>query len=165
MTVCLDREALKSTLIKMSTRLMMIMSVVTPHVCNAEPAHEARQRLIAIGPQHQVPVVGHQAEGEQIDGIALEALAEDLEEGRVIARLVEEFHPAVAAIEHMVNASGLDGSRGSGHADSVPEMGSRSNMSDVPFSGSPFSGSLLKAGYTYRQSGLGITLQAPGSTP
>jgi len=135
-TVCLDREALKSTLIKMSTGLMMVMSVVTPHVRNAEPAHESRQRPIAIGPQHQVPVVGHQAEGEQIDGISLEGLVKHLEKGRVIARLVEEFHPAVAAIEDMVNASGLDGSRGSGHADRVPEMGSGSNMSDVPLSGS-----------------------------
>ena len=74
-------------------------------------------------PQHQVPVVGHEAVGEDEDaGDGLLHLGEEGDEGVVVAGGVEEPLAAVAAVEHVVDdaADGLAGAAGH-EAEGKPE--------------------------------------------
>ena len=67
-----------------------------------ESAHEVREIPIAIQPQHQMPVIRHQAVRQDAHGNALGPGQHPLERG-VIAVLVKERLPAIRAIEHVID--------------------------------------------------------------
>ena len=65
--------------------------------------------------QHQVPVVAHQAVGEQIDGITLEPFGHNpLKRGKILV-LPEQTQPAVAPVQNVIDQPGFDGSGSSWH--------------------------------------------------
>jgi len=144
MKIFLDREALEAPLVEMSAGGVVIMLMVPTNVGDAEPAHQPRQRLLSSRPQHQVPVIGHEAEGQQIDGVALQRLGENLEKGGIVGLLVEQAHAAVAAIQDVINRSRFDGSRATGHTQRITGNADALQLKSVmsPFlqSGFPFFG-------------------------
>jgi hypothetical protein len=58
--------------------------------------------------------------------VALSAFLEKLEKGQKVAVLVEQVHPAIAAIDYMVDHTAGRGSRASSHDMRVPEGGAPS---------------------------------------
>lgn len=86
----------------------MVMLVMSANVGDADPSHQPRKRRRVPRPQHQMPVVGHEAPGQQIDPIALEPLGQDANEGQIITVLVKQPPLAIAAIQHVIEGPGRD---------------------------------------------------------
>ncbi len=70
---------------------------------SSHPAHPTTQCWVRVGPNHQMPMVGHQAVGQQLDRVSLEALRQRPLERFVVARIVKQPHPPVPAIENVVD--------------------------------------------------------------
>jgi hypothetical protein len=61
-------------------------------------------------------VIGHEAESQQVDGGgSFLCFAEQFDKGLIIAGFVEDFHPAVAAIDDVIEGSRFDRSCCSWH--------------------------------------------------
>ena len=102
----------------------MIMGVMPPHVRDAEPAHQTGQGAVLVGTQHQMPMVGHQAIGEEIDGVTLQPMSQHLEKPGIIAFLMKQPHAAVRAFEDVVYCPRFDGSDAPGYGGKPrPEWG------------------------------------------
>src|SRR5205085_9899383 len=72
-----------------------------------EPAEKRGELAVRPRPEHEMPVVGHQAVGEDAGGVALERELHDTFEGVVILRLVEQRESPDGAVE-----AGIDDSAG-----------------------------------------------------
>ncbi len=81
------------------------MGVPALRVRLAQPADETRQGAIGLGPQHEVPVIGHQAVGQHTHRHLLLGLDENAEEGVEVGGLVQEGSAGVAPIEHVVDVA------------------------------------------------------------
>jgi hypothetical protein len=81
---------------------------------SGHPGHEPRQITIVLRPEQQMPVVGHQAIGQQSHQDALDAFFQNPLEGLVISGLLDR-QPRVGTVEHMINQSALGGSWRSSH--------------------------------------------------
>ena len=46
--------------------------------------------MVLVGPEYEVEVVGHEAEGEDAEGVAELGLMEGVEEGEVVGGFLEE---------------------------------------------------------------------------
>lgn len=114
MFVVLDRERLEPALPDVSA--MGIMPEIAPNVRRHQPLHPPREVAVAVGPQDEVEVVGHQAVGEQSHGQPQTRLADDAEEGLVVLRLVEDLGAGVAAIQDVVAKPALAGPPGARHS-------------------------------------------------
>ena len=78
-----------------------------------------------------MPVVGHETVREQLHGIALEPLRKHAFEGSEIFGLMEDAHPSVATVKHVVGHSSLNGSSSTRHPPSLPQSLHRVNISDL----------------------------------
>jgi hypothetical protein len=80
-------------------------------------------------------MIRHQAQPQHIDRHdPLAGLKEKFHEGGVVLGLMEDFHPAVAAIEHVIDTPALDGPRCSWHRQKLAERAENVNIMNVPFS-------------------------------
>ena len=65
MVVFLDRKRLESALIEGAGPSRLVMRVPAPYVCDGQPLHECGQRVVTLGPEYQVPVIGHHDERQE----------------------------------------------------------------------------------------------------
>lgn len=119
MLIALDRKAFEPALIQVPPAAAMIVLVVSPHVGHADPAQPASQRFIRPGPHDQVPVVRHDAVGQQINGVSLESLGEHAFEGGIVLCFMKQPHATVPTVEHVINETGFDGAGSARHAGSL----------------------------------------------
>ena len=110
MRIILDREALERTLVEMPRPGGVVVGMVSSRVGCGDPAEQPSHGAVVAGPQNQVPVVGHEAEGEQIDWVASQSLRKRPQEGPVVFGFVKDFVACVATIESMIEAVPLIGS-------------------------------------------------------
>lgn len=73
MRVVLDQERLVAALVEMALAAGAVPGL---GVALGQPAHEAAKIAIGMRPEHEMPVVGHQAPGEQTHAAALALLGE-----------------------------------------------------------------------------------------
>src|ERR1700744_1283713 len=66
-----------------------------------------------------MPVIGHEAEAEQIDFGFVFSVQQQLSERLEISRLPEDRHPPVSPIEHVINDPAHGKSRSTRHAKSL----------------------------------------------
>ena len=85
----------------------MIVLVVPADVRDADPPHEPSQAIRRERTEDQMPVVGHQTPGEQLDGVTAKPLGQHAGKGCEVGVLVEQVLLAVAAIEDVVVTAGL----------------------------------------------------------
>ena len=86
----------------------------SPSVGQRQPADEPRQFAVLARPDDQVPVAGHDAVGQQPCSCAINSLFQNPLEGLVVPVFLEDRHPRVGAIEHVVNqAADIRSSRAS----------------------------------------------------
>jgi len=115
--VLLNREGAEAALPDVAATAMA--AVVAADVAGEQPLHESAEVAIAAGPEDEVEVIGHQAEGGHAHGQALAAGGEQVEKGAVVGLVVEDAGAAVAAIDDVI-ADAADGCpSGSRHGASV----------------------------------------------
>src|SRR3990167_5467588 len=119
MRILLDQERFESSLVEMAMPHGVMMRMPSLGVRQREPAHEAREIPIVIRPQHQMPVIGHQAVGEDPHGHSLTRLRQHPLEGGIIAVFLEQRAPAIRAIEHVIDQVAWRGAEGTAHHDAL----------------------------------------------
>jgi len=97
--VVLHGEAFVRPLIQVPAALAVAVAVPSPHVRGGQPLHEPAQFAVLSRPQQQVPVVSHQAVCQQPDRDLFQRRFQHAFEGSVVAFVVEQVAPVVAAVE------------------------------------------------------------------
>ena len=69
----------------------------------SQAADEAAEVAVAARPEHEVPVVGHQAPGERPHRGAGALLGQQFRELSVLGLVVEQGGPGIGPVEHMVD--------------------------------------------------------------
>ena len=105
----------------MPTTPAMVMLVMSADVRHTDPTHEWPQRFIRPRPQNQMPVIGHQTIGQQVNRISLKPLTEHFHEREEIFVLVEQLHSPIAAVENVVNQPRFIRSKCSWHAGRISD--------------------------------------------
>ena len=80
-----------------------------------QPANEPRQLTVVLGPDDKVPMVRHDAIGQQSSSRAVNGFLENPLEGLVIGVLLEDRHPRIGPVEHMVDQATVIRSLRSSH--------------------------------------------------
>ena len=81
-----------------------------------QPADEALHGVVGLGPEHEVPVIRHDAVGEQPsrpDGLGF---GDQIDERAIRGARIEEGHAGAGAIGDVVDEVGDDANRSAGHA-------------------------------------------------
>ncbi len=131
--IILDGEALVAALVEVA-RGRVVVGMVAADVGGGEPAHKGGEVVAARWAKDQMPVVGHQAQAQHVEGDAFFGLLEEVEKGIVVRRLMEDAHPAIAAVEHVIDHAGFDGARGAGHRLRIAEWTASCNKMNDPLS-------------------------------
>jgi hypothetical protein len=91
MPALLHRQALEPPLVQRPGAAGAVGGVVTLRVRHRQPPHEVAERPIGVGPQHQVPVVGHDDPSQHVRrrppllGLPRHRLLEHAAEGQIVA--------------------------------------------------------------------------------
>ena len=104
MSVLLDRKAFEAALPDMA--VAAIVPMVAAHMTGEPPVHERAEGVRGRGLKHKMEVVGHEAEAEELDGIAGFGVSEQVEEGSIVAVLVKDSCAAIATVEDVVDMAG-----------------------------------------------------------
>ena len=115
MRVVLDQEALVAALVEMALAEGAVAAVAGLGVALGQAADEAGEVAVGVGPQDEMPVVGHQAPGEQPHAGARTLLGQELGEGAVVDLVVEQGCARVGAVQHVVDEAADVGAGGAGH--------------------------------------------------
>ncbi len=111
----------------------MAMRMPALGVRQGQPADKPRELAILPRPDKQVPVVGHEAIGQQAGLRAFHGLCQHRLEGQVIRLIVEDAHPRVGPIEHVVNITALSSPMSASHTNTVSGRWPARNRFLTPF--------------------------------
>ena len=75
-------------------------------VCQRQPTDKCRQFAVVSRPNNKVPVVRHRTVGEQPRLKPRDSLFKNRLERLVVAVILEDRHPRVRTIEHVINING-----------------------------------------------------------
>lgn len=89
MLVARDRKTFLAPLVKVTGAAAMVVFVMTAHMRHANPTQPLSQGVVGLRADHQVPVVGHDAVGQEVDRITGQALGQYLLEGLKVFGLME----------------------------------------------------------------------------
>jgi len=103
MLVALHRERLEPSLVQVPRAGGMMVGVPAPGVGHGQPPHEPGEIAVAVGPDHQMEMVGHRAVGEQPHVVPRHSLGRNPLERREIAVVVEDRQTRVGPVQHMIN--------------------------------------------------------------
>ncbi len=78
------------------------MLVIPPDVTGHPPLHEGAEFFTGGRRDHEVRMVGHQAEAENLNGMPGFGRAEQIQEGAVVPVLMENGRTPVPTIQNMV---------------------------------------------------------------
>jgi len=104
-----NREGLIPALAGVAARRRAVGGVPSLRVRDRQPAHELRQIAVAAPPEHQVPMVRHDAAGPNSHGRAGVGLFEGMLEELVVAVVLEQRPPGVGAVQHVRDDSACRG--------------------------------------------------------
>ena len=130
-----------------------------------EPAKKRGQLSVALGPQHEVPVVRHETITQEPDRLLLHSLGQDAFEGCVISVLLEQRQPGNCPVDGVVSKPSRSDARVARHGHRLTFLTTRSiETVRGPF---VFRSRRLRFGPVCRVGGLVIevTSQAQGSLP
>ena len=97
----------------------MVVGVPAHAVRVGQPAAEGAELAVGFRPKNEMPMVGHQGEGEDPQGAFLEGFGQHAEKGGVVSGFFEQGQARDGAIEDMVNETARCVSSNAGHARSV----------------------------------------------
>jgi hypothetical protein len=103
LVIILDGKTLQPALIDMSLAARPVVGMQPHRVRKRNPPQEVAQASIFRGLQHKMPVVGHELVSQHPAGIPLPSLGEDLLEGIVVLRFVENGRPSMASVQGVIH--------------------------------------------------------------
>lgn len=115
MLVLRDGERLEAALIDVAAAGRVAVGVPALRVREGQPADELRQLAILPRPDDEVPVVGHHAVGQEPRPRPLDSLDEDSLKRLVVAVAVEDGHPRVGAVQHVIDVTTFGSSQRTAH--------------------------------------------------
>jgi hypothetical protein len=92
-----------ATLVDMAGSRVLAMGMVALGVSQRQPGGKRRKLTIQPGPDHQVPMVWHDAIGEDAHAESLAGFLEYFFEREVVLRTLKQRQARVGAVEHMIN--------------------------------------------------------------
>jgi hypothetical protein len=116
MVVGFHGKRFEAALVQMAAADILIMGVPALGVGQREPVHEIGKLAVMLGPQNHVPVIGHQAIGEQpCVRQACLRFHQHIDERLVIAVLMKKLQLAVAPVENVIDVAAQGVSSWSAH--------------------------------------------------
>jgi len=113
--VALHGKRLVSSLVQVAVADAAPMQAPAADVGRGQALHETAQFAILLRPEHEVPVIGHQAPGENPQGHFLDRLRHDPQEGEVVAVGLKDGPPVVASIQDVEDHSTRRDTGSAGH--------------------------------------------------
>ena len=104
MNILLDRKAFEAALPHMTVAAVVLM--VATHMTGEPPLHEVAEGIRCGGLQHEMKMVGHEAEAKALDRIAGFRVGEQMEKGAIVRVFMEDCRATVATVEHVVDMAG-----------------------------------------------------------
>ena len=114
MIVVLDDERLESPLPNVPAGT--VVAVIASGVGHEQPLHPSAQVAVSLGTHQQVTTIRYQTVPEHIHGKPSAGVDDGLDEGVLVAGLMEDGLAAVAAVEHVIQHAANRGSGSSWHA-------------------------------------------------
>jgi len=99
MAILLDGKTLEPSLPHRPVTPVMLM--IAPDVIGHPPLHEGIEFFTGSGRDHEMEMVGHQAEAENLNGMPGFGLAEYIKKGLVVPILSENGRAPVSTIQNM----------------------------------------------------------------
>ena len=118
--IALDRKAFESSLVQRAGAGGVMMGVPTLGVGHGQQPHELAQLIVLARPQHQVPVIGHQAVAEDSHRDRKTGAFDDPLHGQVIGIVFKQSPATHRPVQHMIKHPSARGSQSSGHKTSLP---------------------------------------------
>jgi len=116
--ILLDREALEPALIERTLSGGVVMGMPAVGVGDLNPLHPGGKIGVAGGQDDQMPVIGHEAVGQQLRGIGPgQGLMEHALKGGVVAVFLEDGKAQHAAVEDVIGESGFGDARRTRHGE------------------------------------------------
>lgn len=122
MAVLLNGETFEAALPHMPTS---ILSVIPPDMTRHPPLHERTECFPSSRLHNQMEMIGQETDVEHLDGKFPFGQGEQVEEGRVVAILVEHGCAAVPAIEDMVGLASHLSARNARRGEGLVRLGKR----------------------------------------
>lgn len=126
-------KTLESALVNVPAAAGVVMFVVATDMHHPHPAHPAAQGVVGLGPNNQVPMIGHQTVREQLHRVSLQAVGQYPLERLKVFRFAKNRDPAVPTVQHVVHHTCFGRSGGSRHHAILAFLGWPVNICDVPF--------------------------------
>lgn len=115
MVVFLNGERFESPLVKVPRSRRSVMRVPALSVSQGQPAHEPRQIPVLARPQHQMPVIGHQAVRKHPHVASLASFPQHILKRRIIFRLMKHRRTSIRPVQRMKHHAAIICSFGSSH--------------------------------------------------
>ena len=115
-----DRKGLVRSLINVSTTDCLTAHVPTAHVGNRQAVHELGQVPIVFGPEHEMPMVGHNQVAQNAHRLLRQRFPHHLLEGREVGILAENPRASIRTIDDVKNHSPRSYTRCSRHGPNLP---------------------------------------------
>ena len=108
------------------------MGMPALHMGDGQPAQILRKVAITARPQHQVPVVRHDAIGKQPRGPPLRGLGQDAQKGGIVAVLLEQGRTGDRPIEDVIDLAAVGDTQALGHGEKLTDPFSVPRRQRVP---------------------------------
>ncbi len=116
MLIFLYRETFEAALIDMAASQRMVMSMPTHGMGLREPLREGREFPLPPRPNDEVPMIGHQAIGEQPGRMRLQRLAQHAFKGLVVAIFLKQRQARNGPVQHVIDVTRSRSTGNTGHA-------------------------------------------------
>ena len=98
MMVLLNRETLEAPLPDMA--MTPVMPMIATDVTGHPPLHEGTEAISGDGRDHEMKMVGHHAETQDVDRMLGFGHAEQLKEGRLVGVFMEDVDATIVTVQH-----------------------------------------------------------------
>jgi len=99
----LDRERLEASLIHVAGTATVPMGMPPLRVREGKPSDKPRQFTVGVRPDHEVPMIRHQAPGKKVSAVAFDRLFENSLHRLVIGVGLKDGQACIATVENVID--------------------------------------------------------------
>lgn len=99
----LDRERLEASLIHVAGTATVPMGMPPLRVREGKPSDKPRQFAVGVRPDHEVPMIRHQAPGKKVSAVAFDRLFENSLHRLVIGVGLKDGQACIATVENVID--------------------------------------------------------------
>src|SRR3990172_8630961 len=133
MRIVLDRKGLEAPLPHVAGGA--VAAVVTPYLRRQQPLEVTREIALGPRPEHQMEMVGHEAEAQQAHRHASTGRRQQFEKAAIVRVVMKHLTAGIAAVQDVVANTADGGARGTWHVNSleVPNLAGKEKSRMSPF--------------------------------